>query len=93
MTNDFPTDFFRSWVRIKALHSLLKNKTMSISSLCRDLGVTYSQLWKRVMELNDSGLIEKEARGRVTLLGLTKEGEKVAQHIEGIIETLEKLKK
>jgi len=93
MTNDFPLDFFRSWVRLQALHSLLNNKVMSISSLCRDLGVTYSQLWKRIMELDKAGLIERQPKGRVTILTLTKEGRKVAEHLDGIIELLEKLKK
>ena len=91
MTTDFPVGFFRSWVRFLALHSLLTNKAMSISSLMRELGVTYSQLWKRVKELNDMGLIISEPKGRVTMLTLTKDGKKVAEHIDEIIEILRKL--
>ena len=90
--SNFPTDFFRSWVRLKVLHTLFLKKTMFISSLMRDLNSTYSQVWKQVNELSKIGLLTKTAIGRVIMLSLTEDGEKVGKSIDEMVTVIEAVK-
>jgi len=90
---DFPSDFFRSCIRFRVLYTLFKKKTMFISSLMRDLGVTYSQVWKRISELEKAGLLTRTKRGRVIMLTLTDDGEKMGKNVDEIITLLDKLRR
>lgn len=87
---NFPFSFFRSCIVFGILRSLFVNKReMTMSYLARYLDVTYSQLWKQVIELEKLGFLEKKPIGRVAILTLTDDGEKVAEHIDKIVKILE----
>lgn len=65
---------FGSKTRVILLTRLLMNsdKRFYIRELSRDLGIPYSMLYKEAHNLRDLGIIEEEARGKVTLLSVNK---------------------
>jgi len=87
---NFPFSFFRSCIVFGILRSLLVNKReMTISYLARYLDVTYSQLWKKIIELEKQGFLEKRYIGRVVILNLTGDGKRIAEHVDKIVKILE----
>jgi len=87
----FPVEFFRSWVGMKILQTLLveKKPQINISTLHRKLFVTYSQVWQKVDELMKMGLLTKQINGRDMFVELTPKGRIIAEAVDGIVKVLE----
>lgn len=66
------------------LVTLLKSSEVYASSLAKEVDCTYSHVVKILQEMQRSGLITFNRRGRLKVLTLTKKGEDVARHIETI---------
>ncbi|MGV8087034.1 MAG: DUF2250 domain-containing protein [Candidatus Woesearchaeota archaeon] len=64
----------------------LLNATNEIyaSTLSKSVDCTYSHVVKILQEMEDAGLVTFEKTGRLKYLKLTKKGEEVAKHIDGI---------
>ena len=58
------------------------------SSLAKMIDCTYSHVVKILQEMEKSGLINFDKQGRLKLLSLTKKGNEIAEHIEGIRQLL-----
>jgi DNA-binding MarR family transcriptional regulator len=94
MTRTFPVEFFRSSINFKILHTLAYNgqitRKMSITNITKHMNSTYSQIWKRLNDLENLGLLRKSFVGREKIVTLTPRGEKVAQLVIEIVKILEK---
>ena len=64
----------------------LKNAKGSIyaSSLAKSIDCTYSHVVKILKQMQKAGLINFEKKGRLKILTLTKIGQEVADHIDGV---------
>ena len=64
----------------------LKNAKSEVyaSSLAKHIDCTYSHVVKILQQMEDSGLINFNKKGRLKLLTLTKKGQEVAENIEKI---------
>ena len=64
----------------------LKNSKGAVyaSSLAKQIDCTYSHVVKILQSMEKSGLINFEKQGRLKLLTLTKKGNDIAEHINGI---------
>ena len=64
----------------------LKSSKGSIyaSSLAKSIDCTYSHVVKILKQMQKAGLINFEKQGRLKLLTLTKLGNEVADHIDGV---------
>ncbi|MBI3034379.1 Rrf2 family transcriptional regulator [Candidatus Woesearchaeota archaeon] len=58
------------------------------SSLAKSVDCTYSHVVKILQDMQKSGLINFEKKGRLKILTLTKAGNEVAEHINGIMNLL-----
>ena len=54
------------------------------SALAKSIDCTYSHVVKILQEMEKAGLINVEKQGRLKLLKLTKKGNEIAEHIDGI---------
>ena len=65
----------------------LKNAKSDVyaSSLAKSIDCTYSHVVKILQEMQKAGLINFEKQGRLKLLTLTKTGNEMAEHINGIM--------
>ncbi len=83
---------FRVFFREKPSMMLvrLKNSKNAIyaSTLAKQIDCTYSHVVKILQEMQRANLIEFEKQGRLKLLRLTKKGNEVAGHIDGIRNSL-----
>jgi len=81
-------DIFNIFFREKPAMMLvgLKNAKGEVyaSSLAKQIDCTYSHVVKILQEMEKAGLINFEKQGRLKLLTLTKRGNEVAEHIDGI---------
>jgi len=81
-------DIFNVFFREKPAMMLLglKNNKSGVyaSSLAKSIDCTYSHVVKILQEMERSDLINFEKQGRLKLLTLTKKGNDVAEHINGI---------
>ncbi len=81
-------DIFNVFFREKPAMMLLglkNNKTgVYASSLAKSIDCTYSHVVKILQEMERSDLINFEKQGRLKLLTLTKKGNDIADHINGI---------
>ncbi len=79
---------FKTFFREKPTMMLvgLKNSKseMYASSLAKQIDCTYSHVVKILQEMEKAGLVNFEKQGRLKLLTLTKKGNEVADHINGI---------
>ena len=64
--------------------SSLSSISASSSSLAKSIDCTYSHVVKILQEMQKAGLVNFEKSGMLKLLSLTKTGQDVAEHIEGI---------
>lgn len=64
----------------------LKNAKSAVyaSSLAKSIDCTYSHVVKILQEMQKAGLVNFEKQGRLKILTLTKAGNEVAEHINGI---------
>lgn len=64
----------------------LKNAKGAVyaSSLAKSVDCTYSHVVKILQEMEKAGLVNFEKQGRLKLLTLTKTGNQVAEHMDGI---------
>lgn len=64
----------------------LKNSKGAVyaSSLAKQIDCTYSHVVKILQNMEKSGLVNFEKQGRLKLLTLTKKGNDIAEHINGI---------
>jgi DNA-binding MarR family transcriptional regulator len=88
ITNDSKKELFNVFFREKPAMMLvgLKNSKGSVyaSSLAKQIDCTYSHVVKMLQSMEKSGLINFEKQGRLKLLTLTKKGNDIAEHINGI---------
>jgi len=92
MTREFPIDFFRSSINFKILHALAYDgqlKKVSITNLTKHMDATYSQIWKRLNDLENLGLLRKHFVGREKIVTLTPDGLKIAKLIIEIVKIIE----
>jgi len=64
----------------------LKNSKGAVyaSSLAKQIDCTYSHVVKILQSMEQAGLINFEKQGRLKLLTLTKKGNDIADHINGV---------
>ena len=65
-----------------ALRQGMKNRYGSI--LAKEVDCTYSHAVKILQEMEKANLVEFEKQGRIKVIKLTDDGDKVAEHIERI---------
>ena len=58
------------------------------SSLAKKIDCTYSHVVKILQEMEKSGLVNFNKQGRLKVLTLTKKGEKIAEYMENITNSL-----
>ena len=58
------------------------------SALAKKIDCTYSHVVKILQEMEKSGLVNFNKQGRLKLLNLTKKGEKIAEYMENISNSL-----
>lgn len=69
-----------------ALRKSLKNRYGSV--LAKEVDCTYSHAVKILQEMEKAKLVDFEKQGRIKTIRLTKNGDKIAEHIERIKELL-----
>jgi len=64
----------------------LKNAKTNVyaSSLAKSIDCTYSHVVKILQQMEKSGLINFDKKGRLKLLALTKKGNEIAENIDSI---------
>ena len=80
--------FFRKKPALMLLGLFHAKQEIYASSLAKEINCTYSHVVKILQQMHKAGLIEFVKQGRIKLLKLTKKGEKVADHINQIINLL-----
>jgi len=80
--------FFRRKPALMLLGLLHAKEEIYASSLAKEINCTYSHVVKILQQMHKSGLIEFVKQGRIKLLRLTKKGQKVADHIDHILNLL-----
>ena len=88
IVDDSRKELFNVFFREKPAMMLvgLKNSKGAVyaSSLAKQIDCTYSHVVKILQSMEKAGLINFEKQGRLKLLTLTKKGNDVAEHINGI---------
>ena len=86
------TDIFEVFFRRKPAMILValrkNNKNRYGSVLAKEVDCTYSHAVKILQEMEKASLVNFEKHGRIKTISLTEAGNKVAEHIEKIEETL-----
>lgn len=80
--------FFRRKPALMLLGLFQSKEEIYASSLAKEINCTYSHVVKILQQMQAAGLIEFVKQGRIKLLKLTKKGEKIAEHIDQIINLL-----
>ena len=80
--------FIREKPAMMLISLLNSNNEMYASTLAKAVDCTYSHVVKILQETEDAGLITFEKTGRLKILKLTKKGEEVAKHLDGIRSSL-----
>ncbi len=76
--------FFREKPAMMLVTLLNKNNEIYASSLAKLVDCTYSHVVKILQEMQKADLVAFEKQGRLKVLTLTKKGQEVAAHIDGI---------
>ena len=76
--------FFREKPAMMLVNLLNAKSEVYASNLAKSIDCTYSHVVKILQEMEKSGLINFDKQGRLKLLTLTKKGQEIATHIDGI---------
>ena len=76
--------FFREKPAMMLVELKNAKSTVYASSLAKSVDCTYSHVVKILQEMEKAGLVNFEKQGRLKLLTLTKSGNEIADHINGI---------
>ena len=76
--------FFREKPALMLLGLMNTKNAVYASSLAKSVDCTYSHVVKILQQMEKHELVNFEKQGRLKLLSLTKKGEEVSTHIEGV---------
>ncbi len=76
--------FFREKPALMLLGLMNTKGSVYASSLAKSVDCTYSHVVKILQEMEKHELVNFEKQGRLKLLSLTKKGQEISQHIEGV---------
>jgi DNA-binding MarR family transcriptional regulator len=76
--------FFREKPVMMMLGLMNSKGPIYASSLAKSVDCTYSHVVKILQEMEKQNLVTFEKQGRLKLLSLTKKGQDIANHVEGI---------
>jgi len=83
--------FFLKEKPVMALVTLRKNRQEMYGSIVsKKIDTTYAHTIKILAEMEDRGLIRSEKKGRKNVLELTEEGQRCADKLVELMESLEK---
>ena len=76
--------FFREKPALMLLGLMNTKGPVYASSLAKSVDCTYSHVVKILQQMEKHDLVNFEKQGRLKLLSLTKKGQEVSSHIEGV---------
>ncbi|MFA5142130.1 MAG: winged helix DNA-binding protein [Candidatus Woesearchaeota archaeon] len=76
--------FFREKPALMLLGLMNTKGPVYASSLAKSVDCTYSHVVKILQQMEKHELVNFEKQGRLKLLTLTKKGEEISTHIEGV---------
>jgi DNA-binding MarR family transcriptional regulator len=80
--------FFREKPAMMLVNLRLAKEGTYASALAKKIDCTYSHVVKILQEMEKAGLVNFNKQGRLKILTLTKKGDRVAEYIERIHNTL-----